>query len=66
MSNWRLDAATAAMPDYRRLELGEPSEAFEICVRDDAALKHPDLVGKSLKEIGRCKIHEGRTHWRVS
>ncbi len=67
MSNtWRYEAATFGMPEFRRLEIGTTTVAFDICIRDGTPLHHPDIAGRTLSEIGRCKIHEGRSHWRVS
>lgn len=54
------------LPNIRRLEIGPASDSFEICVADGTPLKHPDIAGKSIKAAGRCKIHEGRSHWRVN
>jgi len=52
------------MPEFRRLELGPPSDNYEACVDANAGFKW--WKGSTVTLIGPCKIHKGRKHWRVS
>ena len=51
------------MADIVRLEIGPPSEVYEICVSHDAGL---DSMEGEIEYLCPCRIHPRRDHYGVT